>query len=166
MLPIDNANRAMDEAFALLPAHYDSPQARAMMLAIGLQESRFEHRWQIVRPAQPMVMGPARGFWQFEQGGGCAGVLRHAASAHHAQQLCRLYNVPATANAVWSALHREDMDGLAAGFARLLLWTDPRALPAIGQQQAAWEYYLRNWRPGKPHPHTWESNYAQAIKYA
>ncbi len=35
-------------------------------------------------------------------------------------------------------------------FARLLLWTDAKPLPAIGDEQGAWDYYLRNWRPGKP----------------
>ena len=52
---------------ALLPDRMDTPEARVMMLAIGLQESRFVHRRQI--------KGPARGFWQFEQGGGVIGVV-------------------------------------------------------------------------------------------
>ena len=33
----------------MLPAKMDSPEARAMLLTIGLQESRFEHRVQIGR---------------------------------------------------------------------------------------------------------------------
>ena len=51
-----------------------------MLLAIGLQESRLTHRRQIG--------GPARGLWQFERGGGVAGVLRHAASRDHALSVC------------------------------------------------------------------------------
>ena len=47
----------LDPAAKLLPG-MDSAKARVMLLAIGLQESRFEHRRQIG--------GPARGFWQFE----------------------------------------------------------------------------------------------------
>ena len=51
---------AVRPALALLPAAMNTPQARCMLLAIGLQESRFVHRRQIG--------GPARGFWQFERG--------------------------------------------------------------------------------------------------
>ncbi|MCV6902125.1 MAG: hypothetical protein NTT76_05400, partial [Achromobacter xylosoxidans] len=47
-------------ALALLPAGMDTQAAHVMLLAIGLQESRFTHRQQIG--------GPARGFWQFEKG--------------------------------------------------------------------------------------------------
>ena len=46
----------------------------------------------------------------------------------------------------------------------LLLWTDPRPLPRIGEVQAAWDYYIRNWRPGKPHPKSWAPLYAQAME--
>ena len=48
-----------------LPDRMLSDEAVTMMLAIGYQESRFEHRRQI--------RGPARGFWQFEHGGGVVG---------------------------------------------------------------------------------------------
>lgn len=48
---------AINPALALLPATMDTPEARIMLLAIGLQESRFEHRRQLVgnptRPAGP-----------------------------------------------------------------------------------------------------------------
>ena len=48
---------AVGQALALLPSAMDTPQAHCMLLAIGLQESRFVHRRQIG--------GPACGFWQF-----------------------------------------------------------------------------------------------------
>ena len=67
------------ETMQLLPAKMDSPQARAMLKAIALQESRFEHRKQIG--------GPARGFWQFEQGGGVRGVLNHPYSREHIRRI-------------------------------------------------------------------------------
>ncbi len=51
---------------------------------------------------------------------------------------------------------------LAAAFARLLLLTDAKPLPQIGDVQGAWAYYVRNWRPGKPHPDTWPGLYKQA----
>lgn len=146
--------RAIAPALALLPARMDSVSAVAQMLAIGLQESRFEHRRQIG--------GPARGFWQFEQGGGVRGVLRHSSSREHAQAVCRARNVIATESAVYTALEHDDV--LAAAFARLLLWTDPKPLPALGDEQGAWDLYLRVWRPGKPHRHTWNALYAAAME--
>jgi hypothetical protein len=60
----------------LPPAMMKSPRAWAMLLAIGLQESKFLHRRQVV-DAKKHTFGPARGFWQFERGGGTAGVLQH-----------------------------------------------------------------------------------------
>ena len=56
---------------ALLPTKLDSPEAKAMLIAIAMQESRWDERRQI--------HGPARGFWQFEFGG-IRGVLNHKAS--------------------------------------------------------------------------------------
>lgn len=140
-------------AARLLPGVAFTPEAKVMLLAIGLQESRFEHRRQI--------KGPARGFWQFEAGGGTAGVLRHPATSARASQLvsARLER-PSTA-AVNEALASDDV--LACAFARLLLFTDPRPLPALGNPQAAWDYYVRNWRPGKPHRDTWDALYAKAL---
>lgn len=144
---------AIAPALALLPAKMSGAQAEVMLLAIGLQESRFEHRRQIG--------GPAVGFWQFEQGGGVLGVLTHPSSRDHAQSVCRARGIPASASAVYSALVTDDV--LAAAFARLLLWTDPAALPAVGAQASAWDLYLRTWRPGKPHPGTWKGLYMQAM---
>lgn len=143
----------IDPALALLPAKMDTPAARVMLLAIGLQESRFVHRRQIG--------GPARGFWQFEKGGGVRGVLTHASTREQAQLVSKARGVPATADAVYDALDKDDV--LAAAFARLLLWSDPKALPALGDADASWALYLRTWRPGKPHPETWSDLYRQAV---
>lgn len=131
-----------------------TPQSDVLMLAIGLQESRFTHRRQIG--------GPARGFWQFELGGGVRGVLRHKTSQDRAIALCDEREVAAVDAAVYGRLDSDDV--LAAGFARLLLLTDPKPLPAVGDEQGAWQYYLRNWRPGKPHAGTWPAQYRQAME--
>lgn len=136
------------EALGGVMSRFDSPEARVMLYAIGLQESRFQHRRQ--------VGGPARGFWQFERGGGVAGVLNHPASRGPAAAVLTLRGVPASG--AYAALEHDDM--LACAFARLLLYTDPRPLPATAD--AAWDYYLDNWRPGKPHRQTWDALYAQA----
>ncbi|CAB3712544.1 hypothetical protein CEY09_30335 [Achromobacter marplatensis] len=140
-------------ALALLPAKMDTPAARVMLLAIGLQESRFVHRRQIG--------GPARGFWQFEKGGGVLGVLTHPSSRDAAHNLCAVRNVAPLSASVYAALETDDV--LAAGFARLLLWTDPWRLPTPGDADGAWDLYLRTWRPGKPHPQTWPGLYHQAV---
>lgn len=149
---------AITPALALLPARMDTPGARVMLLAIGLQESRFTHRQQIG--------GPARGFWQFEKGtrasrGGVWGVFLHAASKNHLAALCKARSVVCDPDAIYAALEYDDV--LAAGVARLLLWTDPKALPTIGDADAGWALYLRTWRPGKPHLKTWPPLYAQAM---
>lgn len=144
----------IDKTFpALLPASMLSRAARVMLLAIGLQESRFEHRKQIG--------GPARGFWQFESGGGVKGVLTHPASAKRAEEVCKARGISADQRTVYETLADDDL--LACAFARLLLLTDPRALPKVGDAEAAWAYYVRNWRPGKPHRKTWDALYAQAV---
>ncbi|CUJ96925.1 hypothetical protein [Achromobacter xylosoxidans] len=149
--------RAIKPALAWLPARMDTPAARVMLLAIGLQESRFEHRRQIG--------GPARGFWQFEKGsrasrGGVWGVCLHPAGKGHLAVLCKARSVACDPDAIYAALEYDDV--LAAGVARLLLWTDPKVLPAIGDGEAAWSLYLRTWRPGKPKPDSWLSLYSRA----
>lgn len=40
--------KSIDEALQLLPRKMDSKEARLMLLAIGYQESRFQHRRQLV----------------------------------------------------------------------------------------------------------------------
>lgn len=149
---------AVSPALALLPTRMDTPAARVILLAIGLQESRFTHRQQIG--------GPARGFWQFEKGtrasrGGVWGVFLHMVSKGYVSVLCRARSVACDPDAIYAALEYDDV--LAAGVARLLLWTDPKALPAIGDADAGWSLYLRTWRPGRPHPKTWPALYAQAM---
>ncbi|MFY2611128.1 hypothetical protein, partial [Achromobacter ruhlandii] len=124
---------AITPALALLPAGMDTPGARVMLLAIGLQESRFVHRRQ--------MGGPARGFWQFEKGtrasrGGVWGVYLHPASKDRLAALCKARSVSCDPDAIYAALEYDDV--LAAGVARLLLWTDPKALPAVGDADAAW----------------------------
>lgn len=151
---------ALAPALALLPAAMDTPEARVMLLAIGLQESRLVHRRQLVgNPPRPV--GPAKGLWQFERGGGCKGVVEHPASRYWMAKACEARGVQFTATALWNALEHDDV--LAAAAARLLLFTDPRRLPALGDDREAWNLYMRTWRPGKPHRATWPSLYAQAL---
>lgn len=149
---------AVAAALALLPAALCSPQALVMLYAIGLQESRFVHRRQIVG-GKPV--GPAKSFWQFERMGGCAGVVSHAASRYWMAQVCAARGVPFNATAVWNAMEQDDVLGAAA--ARLLLFTDPKRLPDLGDSREAWNLYVRTWRPGMPHRQTWDGCYAAAM---
>jgi hypothetical protein len=145
---------AIPAAFDLLPEKMRSPHATAMIIAIGLQESRFQHRRQ--------VRGPARGFFQFEQGGGVVGVLRHPSTTEHARAALEVLCYPrsATSLEVYQAI--EDNDTLACVFARLLLWTLPDALPGSDESDEGWRQYLNAWRPGKPHQSTWHAHYTHA----
>lgn len=129
-------------------------RARVMLLAIAGQESGLRYRAQ--------VGGPARGLWQFERGGGVRGVLNHPATAKVAARACAELLVPATEMSVHPAL--EHNDDLACVFARLLLLSDAAALPGVDQPDAGWAYYLRNWRPGKPHPQTWAEKWRDALE--
>lgn len=139
-------------AYSLLPSAMESDAATAMLLAIGLQESRFKHRQQIG--------GPAQGWWQFERGGGVIGVLSHDATKQHASEVCEILGYKPNSWVVYGVL--ADNDVLAACFARLLLWTLPAPLPTDADE--AWRQYLEAWRPGKPHPATWPRNYAAACE--
>lgn len=117
-----------------------------MLLAIGLQESNFQHRRQLVG-TPPRPTGPARSFWQAEVGGGMVrGVRVHAKTSALAAQLYQHHGVAANDLAVWAAIENNDL--LAAALARLLLFTDPYKLPAVGDVEGAWQLYLRTWRPG------------------
>ena len=154
MIAIIHAH-VLPAALDLLPPEMDTPAARAMLLAIGLQESRFEHRRQ--------VKGPARGFWQFEYGGGVAGVMTHRSTRGHldaaacAIRYDGLIDEPAR---LFAAIEHNDV--LACVCARLLLWTLPGVLPNRNQPTVAWGQYIDAWRPGKPHLSTWNDYYEQA----
>ena len=154
---------AINPALKLLPDKMDTPEARVMMLAIGLQESRLIYRVQ-VSPNMPSMKGPARGLWQFERGGGCVGVLTHKATREQAKKICVALDVPADSGSVWAELEHNDI--LAAAFARLLLYSDPQPLPGLNDPMAGWRLYaLRTWRPGSPHPDTWPGFWDRAVKF-
>jgi hypothetical protein len=141
-------------ALAFLP--FPRTQAAvAMLLAVGLQETRFIHRRQLEG-------GPARSFWQFEAKT-VELVMRHEQTRTPAQVLLgklKYQTGVLDPAAVFAALEHNDV--LACGFARMLLWTLPAALPLEHEEAAAWKQYLEAWRPGKPHPETWSALYLEA----
>ena len=147
---------ALDELATLgLPS---SVSAARFMLSIALQESGLKHRRQVVAGGEEL--GPASSYWQFEKGGGCAGVLAFPVVGSMMQNLCDAYNVQKTAQGLWTAMQYQDI--IAAAAARLLIYTLPQALPKTAEE--GWQQYLRAWRPGKPHPETWAAHWMTASK--
>jgi hypothetical protein len=158
MNPAEYLTDVIPPALALLPHAMDTREARAMLIAIALQESRLIYRKQIG--------GPARGFHQFETGGVRA-VLRHPAVAGYARDVVDSLGYPPTSGDVFSdvaALHASFTvdDLLDCAFARLLLFADARPMPPAGAHDLAWDIYIFGWRPGKPHRQTWDAFYDQA----
>ena len=139
-------------AFALLPGVMNSPEARALLIAIALQESECQHRRQL-------GPGPARGFWQFESIG-VVGVLHSASThfllAHACSELEEQVNTPAIHSAI------EHNDVLAAVVARLALWPLPGLLAGRQERDRGWAQYLKAWKPGAPRPADWPANFAAA----
>lgn len=127
-----------------------------MILAICMQESRFTHRRQIG--------GPAKSYAQFEMSGGILGVLKHPATQGYIRDVLAELDYDDDILTSYTAIEHNDV--LCAAYARLLLWSDPAPLPVIGQDHTSWAYYLRCWKPGKPHPDTWDAFYDEAWRLA
>lgn len=150
---IDILPTIINPALDMLPRVMRSDAARAMLLAIGLQESGLHHRKQ--------VRGPAHGLWQFERIG-VAEVLRNPKTRELALDLCWRCSVAATTAAVYHRI--DDDDILAAGIARLALWRHPDALPGRDQAEKGWGQYMAIWAPGKPREEVWADYFSTAWK--
>lgn len=122
--------------------------AEIMVTAIAGQESNWQYRRQIG--------GPARSYWQFEEGGGVKGLF--SVVPDKMKLICAAWDIPFDIGVVFEAMAWHDQ--LACAMARLLLWTDARPLPS--NQEDGWNYYLDNWRPGAPHPDRWPLVYGMA----
>lgn len=153
MTPDVYLRTAIAPALSLLPARMNTREARAMLVAIALQESDLSARRQ--------HGGPARSHLQFEAGG-LIGVLQHQSSSMYAAAFVHELDYSAlTPHELHSAM---EFDGvLAAGIGRLLLWTDSHGLPLeTDPVDTGWAMYQRNWRPGAPHPTRWPACWAKA----
>lgn len=148
------ATVVMPAALSMLPAKMDTPPARAMLLASGLQESGFEHRRQIGG-------GPAISLWQGERTGGFPLLVEHHATAAIARDLLKRMGYGEPDPSDFFALEHNDIAACLA--ARLLLYTHPAPLPLTPGD--GWAYYLALWRPGKPHRHTWDAFFVQAWEF-
>jgi hypothetical protein len=154
-------SRIVDPGLAWVATHTDVDKSRAaarvFLTAVALQESGLDFRAQVVA-GDTTAAGPARGWWQFERPT-IGLMMRHAVSASRLLLLCRAAWVRYEADDIWRAI--EGHDYLALGVARLLLLTDPKAVPVM--MEDAWACYAnRLWRPGKPHPGTWPSHWHAA----
>lgn len=139
-----------------LPDRMDTVSARLIMLAIQKHEDPEERRYQVVKRTEATrpenivgertAKGPARSLWQMEQGGGVKGVLNHYSTSDYITDICLRMEITPAAITCWHAI--EENDVLAACFARLLLWSDPHKMPAVGDAAGAFDLYLRTWRPG------------------
>ena len=128
-------------------------RGRLILCAISGQESN----WADV---QQGGNGPGRGYFQFELET-CGELLINPASQTMAIKVCNALKVIPQEDYVYTALlHYQN---LQVAFARLDLWCDASPLPPYGDEMAAWQTYLRVWRPGKPSLERWTGNYLAAL---
>lgn len=152
MIPQQALKLCIGPALHLLPAKMATPHAEAMLIAVALQESRFKHRVQI--------SGPARSYWQFELVG-IEGVMTHHVTDDMATMVLSALDYPHdNAVHVFTAIQYDQV--LAAAMARLLLYTVPKPLPGRDDAEEGWSQYMSAWRPGKPHPATWDGYFKMA----
>lgn len=155
MKPADFLRDIVDPSLLRLTAWtglVSDDRARVLVMAIAGQETFWQHRLQV-----PVAY--ARSYWQFERGGGVAGLF--GVVPDKLRQVCGALDIPYDPDTVFAAMAYNDT--LACCMARLLLWTDPRPLPAVGQIEAGWNYYIANWRPGLPHRGTWDARYETSL---
>jgi hypothetical protein len=143
---------ALVPALRLLPPWMDTAPARAMVLAICLQESGLEHRRQ--------VGGPARGYAQFEQAG-VHGVMTHDATWKLVENVLVALDYPVDYDEAQCHAAIEHNDILAAAFARLLLWTLPDKLPAQTAPSTAWSQYAAACPAARPRRESWDEYFSE-----
>jgi len=142
--------RVVEPGLALLPGYMVSDRARVALMAIPGQESNWAARIQAAD-------GPAHGYYQCEP-------VAVAEVTNNAQTAGVFNSVLSTLDLVGMSPYTaiQYNDPLACVVARLLLWADPAPLPSVGDAEGCWQYYLRNWKPGKPDETRWGASYATA----
>ena len=154
---------AIIPALSLLDSELNTRPARAMLIAIALQETGLRARRQMLEARDhwwESKPGKGHGFWQFERDGGVRGVMRHAAASAIVLPVIDALLYPRDPYAVHEALIHNDV--LACVLARALLYSTPDAMPRPNEADKGWAIYLKAWRPGKPHPEIWENHYRTA----
>jgi hypothetical protein len=128
-------------------------ESAVLLMAIAGTESNWTDRLQFG--------GPARSFLMFERNGVMA-LMQHPVSEPLLQKLADSLEISFATAILHEAVAW--CDPLAVGMARLLLWTDARQLPALGDWDLAYLYYERNWKPGKPDLARFQDRYATALR--
>jgi hypothetical protein len=139
--------------------HLGWPQPRereVLLVAIAIQESELKYRRQHRN-------GPARSLWQIEPTTALDCLVRCSV----ALEVWESMGFKLDANA-WSpfgsaciALQFSDVGAcaIAAGILRIT----PGRLPEVGDQDGAFAYYLKAWRPGVPRKDDWPASYRAAL---
>lgn len=153
MTPEFLIEHAIGPALHILPGRMDSREARAMMIAISLQESGLKHRRQIG--------GPAHGFSQFELTG-VRLVMKHPATASLVKDVLAALDYEPTENAEFVYVAVEHNDILAMALTRLNLWWLPDPLPNRDSPGKGWTQYIKAWNPGKPRRETFDGFFSDA----
>lgn len=122
--------------------------AENLLLAIALQESNLMARIQ-----GPNDAGPARSFWQFEKIGVVDVFQRQKQPL---QVMCSALVLPCAPGQLHLMMAYND--AIACVIARLTLRLDHRPLDVASTPSDAWDYYVKNWRPGKPHRDRWDGH--------
>lgn len=170
---MDQLREDIDAGLAILPVNLGALAARVLLYATSRQENPGRSPRQIIRSSKTGKLepiGPAAGDYQMEKGGGIHGLLNFKSPT--VQSLlagaCKSRGVQQTGDAIFAAIQTDPI--LAAALARLLYYTDPKALPALGDESGAWWLYLRVWRPGAYDRQPdelrakWRKSYAEAMK--
>jgi len=147
-------NHILPAALSLLPPKMDTPEARAILIAIALQETNLKHRYQIGGPALGLLQ------WELPQVGL---VLRHEVVGPIAKNVLKeLVYEPGDPPHKHIHAAMEHNDILQVAFSRLLLWPDAAPLPKRDDVQGFIATYLRVWGPGRPRLKTLPANWAEA----
>ncbi len=134
----------IEPGLALLPPALNGDDASVLLLATGLQESRFCYRRELG--------GYGLGYWKLHADK-VARVFAHAGCREPLERLCEAVGVECTPRAVHAALEYNDQ--LATAITRLLLHTATRRLPAQAHPEQAWLLYLQLWKPALPRHLSW-----------
>lgn len=161
----------IEAGLSLLSAIRKTDAARLQVYATNRQENPTRSPRQLIKKdGKLQPLGPAAGDYQFELTGGIRGLLNFKSPRVQGQlaEACKARNVPRNAEAIFDALQVDPI--FAAALARLLFYTDAKALPAVGDEAGAWALYLRTWCPGaydrQPEElrAKWRKSYADAMK--
>ena len=124
-----------------------APERELLLVAIAIQESKLKDRKQL-------PFGPALSLWQIEPKTAVDCLKR-------CMRALELWKELVIAGALEYHLIHNDLAAcaVAAGILRIT----PGKLPEVGDENGAWEYYQKAWRPGKPGPERWNGSYTKAL---